>query len=252
MHVKTRPSKQILLILSFLILITSCSKNTLKDYDGNRYKTVMIGDQIWMAENLKVTHYRDGTPIQRVKSESSEPGVWKNLTTGHYCIYSDEEYHDLQSNQETYGNLYNWYAVNGDTDGDGEKDKELAPEGWHVPTNEEWYELIAYLSNNGYPDTDDDFGTEGTGGVALKASIGWNESGNGKDAYDFNALPGGERWNSGRYERMGDQAYFWTATDDQDKFDTQATAVWLEANEPGVFVYFAKKKAGLSVRLLRD
>ncbi|MDP6584607.1 MAG: FISUMP domain-containing protein, partial [Anaerolineales bacterium] len=76
------------------------------DYDGNIYETVQIGDQLWMSENLKTTHYRNGDAIQYVQSESSEPNVWENLSTGAYGYYNDDPSH-----LATYGNLYNWYAV---------------------------------------------------------------------------------------------------------------------------------------------
>ena len=91
------------------------------DIDGNVYETVQIGDQLWMAENLKVTHYNDGSEIQYVQSESSEPNVWKNLSTGAYGYYNDDPYH-----LDTYGNLYNWYVV--------DDDRGVCPEGWHVPS----------------------------------------------------------------------------------------------------------------------
>jgi uncharacterized protein (TIGR02145 family) len=109
----------------------------LVDIDNNLYQTVVIGDQVWMAENLKVTHYRDGTQINYVSTEDA----WKEIKTAAYCIFNNnvsDEYH-------TYGSLYNWYAVNGDINGDGVKEKELVPEGWHVPTDDDWKKLEMYL-----------------------------------------------------------------------------------------------------------
>jgi hypothetical protein len=94
---------------------------TLTDIDGNKYKTVKIGNQWWMAENLSVSHYRDGTSIPKVTEETQ----WANLTTGAWCYYNNDS--DLGI---IYGKLYNWYAVN-DSRG-------LAPAGWHIPSDAEW------------------------------------------------------------------------------------------------------------------
>ena len=106
------------------------------DYDGNSYETVIIGNQEWMSENLKVTHYNNGDAIQYVQQESSEPNVWENLSTGAYAIYND----DL-SHQETYGNLYNWYTV--------DDSRGVCPEGWHVPSDNEFTVLTDYLDGVG-------------------------------------------------------------------------------------------------------
>jgi uncharacterized protein (TIGR02145 family) len=97
---------------------------TVTDIDGNLYQTVTIGGRIWLAGNLKVTHYRNGDPISNV----TDNGVWGNLTTGAYCAYGNDS-----TNIAPYGLLYNWYSV---SDGRG-----LAPAGWHVATDTEWQQL---------------------------------------------------------------------------------------------------------------
>lgn len=91
------------------------------DIDGNTYKTVKIGNQWWIAENLKVTHYRNGDAIPEVTDNEQ----WKNLNSGAYCAYDNNE-----SNAAVYGYLYNWYAMN--------DSRNIAPEGWYVPSDEEW------------------------------------------------------------------------------------------------------------------
>ena len=101
---------------------------TVTDTDGNVYKTVKIGNQLWMAESLKVSHYRNGDTIPHVTDGST----WVTLTTDGYCDYDNNE-----TLVATYGRLYNWYAV---IDPRG-----LAPSGWHVPTDAEWKELEMYL-----------------------------------------------------------------------------------------------------------
>ena len=116
-----------------LLLLITIATATVTDIDGNVYETVLIGDQLWMKENLKVTHYNDGDAIQYVQSESSEPDVWENLSTGAYGSYND----DL-SHQETYGNLYNGYTV--------DDDRGVCSDGWHVSSDDECTVLTDYLS----------------------------------------------------------------------------------------------------------
>jgi len=98
------------------------------DIDGNFYHAVAIGTQVWMAENLRTTKYRDGSPIPNVTDSS----VWILTTEGAYCNYNNDTTHS-----NTYGRLYNWYAVI-DT-------RNIAPEGWHVPTQDEWNTLVQFL-----------------------------------------------------------------------------------------------------------
>jgi len=102
-----------------------------KDFDGNYYNTIKIGNQIWMAENLKTTHYNDGTEIPIVTDKTE----WLNLSTAAYCWYDNND--TIYKN--TYGALYNWYAVN---------TEKLCPVGWHVTSNAEWITL-AYLFGGG-------------------------------------------------------------------------------------------------------
>ena len=98
------------------------------DIDGNVYHTVTIGTQVWMVENLKTTKYNDGTAIPLVTDNTA----WGALTTPGYCWYNN----DSATYKNTYGALYNWYAVN---------TGKLAPTGWHVPTDSEWTVLTTYL-----------------------------------------------------------------------------------------------------------
>lgn len=150
--------KKTLIILTIIVFITSvftvsCKKDpassnepmTVTDIDGNVYKTVTIGNQAWMAENLKVMRYRNGDAIPNVTGGTD----WSNLSTGAYCSYDNDD-----NNIDTYGLLYNWYAV--------DDSRNLAPEGWHVPTDEEWKELEMYLGmsqseadDTGYRGTDE-------------------------------------------------------------------------------------------------
>ena len=110
--------------------LTGCHTNSLKDIDGNLYKTVTIGSQVWMKENLRTTRYNDGLAIPLVTDYDS----WAALTTPAYCWYNNDS-----KNKEVYGALYNYYTI--DT-------KKLCPEGWYVPADSDWTELIDYLGGS--------------------------------------------------------------------------------------------------------
>lgn len=131
---------------------------TVADIDGNVYKTVKIGNQIWMAENLKTTLYNDGTPIPMVTDNNE----WGSLQTGAFCFFNNNK------SNSGCGNLYNWYAVNAG---------KLAPQGWHVPTDEDWSELFTYLG-----------GTD-VAGKKMKSKKGWAENGNGTNESGFSGSP---------------------------------------------------------------
>jgi len=148
---------------------------TLTDADGNIYDTVTIGGQIWMAENLKTTSYNDGTPIALATFEDD----WFNGIT-ELAFYQWADTNDLGNmfNEELpidyYGAIYNYFAI---------ETGNLAPEGWRIPTKADFEALENYIANNGF---------DGQEGDALKATTGWStSSGNGVDAFGFNALPSG-------------------------------------------------------------
>jgi uncharacterized protein (TIGR02145 family) len=126
------------------------------DINGNTYKTVIIGKQEWMAENLKAHTYNNGNAIPNVSNSDK----WEALSTGAWCHYDNNSNYDA-----SYGKLYNWYAVN---------TAKLCPTGWHVPTDNEWNILTDYLSNNGHKVKE---------GIALKATSSWRDNGNGTDNF---------------------------------------------------------------------
>lgn len=163
-------------------------EGTVTDIDGNVYPTIGIGGQIWMAENLKVTHFRNGEEIPEV----SDYNEWNSLTGAGRSSYNND-----QSISSVYGYLYNWYAV---------KDSRLiAPEGWHVPTNDEWDILINWV------------GGEDSAGVKLK-EIGldhWSYPNEGaENESGFTALPGGWRINMGYYFNINTEGYWWASTNE--------------------------------------
>ena len=193
------------------------------DIDGNIYETVQIGDQVWTTTNLKVTHYRNGDAIPT--HSNSE---WSNLSTGAFAVYDNNE-----SNADTYGYLYNWYAV--------DDSRNIAPEGWHIPTDDEWQTLVDYL------------GRESVAGGKLKeaGTSHWNSPNTGvTNESGFTALPGGYRHDStGNYLYVGNRGSFWSST------EGSRSSAWrrvLTYYNSVVYRYSNNKQNGFSVRCLRD
>jgi len=201
-----------------------------KDYDGNTYDIVQIGDQIWMAENLKVTKYRNGDAIIPVTSNS----IWSSTTSGAYCAYNN-----VESNTVSFGYLYNWYAVN--------DNRNIAPEGWHVPSDEEWEKLAQFISddNGGYSKDWDNWNYVG---AHLKSTSGWI-LGNGTDDYGFTGLPAGARDNNGNFDMLGYVGCFWSASE----YDTgNAWSRDLSYYDSYLRCNYFSKGNGFSVRCVRD
>ena len=211
-------------------------KKTLTDIDGNVYNTVQIGDQVWMAENLKVRHYNDGTEIPTGHSDEE----WADLETGAYADYDDNK-----SNADTYGRLYNWFAV-----GTGN----LAPEGWHVPTDEEWKELeMALGMSENDANEDEDRGTDQGSQLAGNADL-WDDGDLKNNANfgtsGFNALPGGYRYYFyGGYNSMGYGGYFWSFTE-HGSYDAWYRKLHYYGSEMRLSYY--SKDFGFAVRLVMD
>jgi uncharacterized protein (TIGR02145 family) len=188
-----------------------------------QFKTVHIGDQVWMAKNLNVDHYRNGDPIPEVKDLVE----WKRLTTGAWCYYDNDP-----ANGEIYGKLYNWYTVN--------DPRGLAPEGWHVSTDEEWQTLVDYLG-----------GEDVAGGKMKGKGIKHWESPNegATNESGFTALPGGFRSDDGNFIYIGYFASFWSST------DCLGYVAWsrnLFSNYSGIARLDSNERNGFSVRCLRD
>jgi len=207
-----------------VIFITGCEKDsepvsnlnetdtTITDVDGNVYKKVIIGDQTWMAENLKTTKYLDGTEIPNVTDNTQ----WCEIRTPAYCWYENEPAY-----KDPYGAIYNWYTVQTD---------KLCPSGWHVSTDDDWTQLEIYLQNHGYNyngtiDTDDDRETNNFIAKALATKTNWafsaNEGTVGNTDYPefrnktgFNAIPGGFRdGGDGQFKSINHELYYHTSTE---------------------------------------
>jgi uncharacterized protein (TIGR02145 family) len=228
------------LAMAALLLLNGCGTETMKDNDGNIYKTEKIGKQVWMAENLRTTTFNDGTPIPRI-TENSE---WGDLETPGYCYYEnskDAEY------QKKWGALYNWYAV---------QSGGLAPKGWRVPTDDDWKLLQNHLVANGY--NYDGSKEENKIAKSLAAKTDWKIStdagapGNnleGNNRTGFSALPGGFRSFGGSFGAIGDYGYWWSATE----YDAyRAYYRYLSHGYEDLGRGSSGKSCGNSLRLVRD
>lgn len=208
-------------------------RGTVMDIDSNIYRTVKIGDQWWMAENLRVTRYSNGDDIEL----GHNPIAWGGLTNGAYAFPEDNwEY------QYTYGLLYNWFAA---SDSRG-----IAPEGWHVPTSDDWLQLEVYF---GFPFDRTVWywrGEEYNLGGNLKAVMGWQPPNSGAiDAVEFNALPAGYRSSNAAYGHFTSIAFYWTSTSES---TPEAHFRQLEHDQLGIYHYYASKNRGYSIRCVKD
>lgn len=175
--------KKLLIILMILLINLLFSKaqnkEIVKDIDGNEYHTIKIGNQIWMSENLKTTKYRNGESIPNV----SDYKQWSKLTEGAYCFYGNDE-----NNANIYGNLYNWHAIM--------DSRNIAPQGWHVPTDAEWRTLNKHIRGKGNM-------------KKLGIQYWYHEA---KKESGFSALPGGFRVSDGEFAGKNFGASWWTSS----------------------------------------
>jgi uncharacterized protein (TIGR02145 family) len=219
----------------------TCGTSTVSDMDGNSYNTVLIGDQCWTRENLRVRKYNDGTPIPFDNTGLSvgTSATWQNLTVGTYTLYE----HDstaTPSNLNNYGYLYNWYAAAGIVTNLGSPTKNICPTGWHVPSDGEWTTLTTYLD-----------GLPVAGGKMKSTSSLWNSPNTGaNNSSGFTALPGGYRNSLGTFRHVGDDSYFWSATEDGTTGNSWEYG--MEYNVNSVYRYDSSKSGGNSVRCLRN
>jgi uncharacterized protein (TIGR02145 family) len=234
-----------LLILTFIIQIPfACKKenkvsivlpqfDSIMDVDSNYYTTVKIGEQWWMAENLNVKSYNDGSPIRLAESDE----FWKD-SIGGYCVYKNDA--------TAPGLLYNWYAVS--------DVRKIAPKGWHVATDSEWKALELFL---GMKENDlNSVGWRGTieaSKIKIYGTEGWltevehwptNESG-------FSALAGSCRKQNGIWGEPGIKltGFWWTETDYK---EGKAFYRYLDCKSSQIFRHYDYKNCGYSVRCVKD
>ncbi len=188
---------------------------------SQKIREVKIGSQVWMAENLNVDKFRNGDPIRQVKTNAEWSHAGENKEPA-WCYYKNQTANGLK-----YGKLYNWYAI---IDPRG-----LAPEGWHVPSNTEWMQLINNLGVNA--------------GTKFKSQKGWGLNNNGSNSSGFSGIPGGFRNYIGEFHTAGFTGYWWTALENDSE---NAIAFFMASDLNDLISYNNNKTAGLSVRCVKD
>ena len=209
------------------------TQRTVRDFDGNVYPVVIIGNQEWMAENLRTTRFNDGVLIPEV----TEDALWGHVNGPGYCWYDNDE----QGYKNRYGALYNGYAAQTD---------KLCPGGWHVPSDDDWTLLTGFLE-----------GETATGGQILlrgelksvrtapEAHPRWDPPNTGAtDRSGFSALPGGQRGQTGSFHYIGKFGFWWSATDQ----GSHVLCRGMRCDNAHVFRTNESKNKGLSVRCVRD
>ncbi len=206
----------------------SLTYGTMTDQEGNAYKTIVIGTQLWMAENLKTSTYRNGDVIPTNLDNSQ----WSSTTSGAWAYYNNNASYACP-----YGKLYNWYAVN--------DARNLCPLGWHVPSDAEWIVLTSYLSG-----VIDIGGQMKTTGIINSGTGLWISPNTGAtNGTGFSGLPGGKRVSNGVYGDMAEDGYWWSGTQD---VSNNAWIRSLRYNYTDVNRVYYSTHYGFSVRCLRD
>ena len=240
---------------SSVALATPCKTETednceygelVDERDGQVYKTVKIGGQVWMAENLNYAY----------------TGVPYNFSYNNDVYTSDSIswcYDNDPANCAKYGRLYTWAAamdsVGSNRCGYGKTCRVasassatlvrgICPKGWHLPSNDEWKALIVAVDGS-----ITEYTSSNTAGSKLKSATGWFSSGNGTDSLGFSALPAANRYNRGIYGREGYSAYFWSSTEN---YSNPAYEVTLFYDNDGASLGSVNKADGLSVRCIKD
>jgi uncharacterized protein (TIGR02145 family) len=203
-----------------MIFTTTGYSEPVTDSEGNIYKTIQIGKQLWMAENLKSTKYNNGEPIQYIQNNSSVNA----LTTGAYCYYDN----NAAGYKDNYGALYNYFAV--------ADSRNICPSGWHVPASSEWSYLLTCL----YPNS--------AGRLKESGLSHWIDPNTGADnSSGFTALPGGG-WGSGKFTGINTYGLLWSTTLSYDnagflRISSGYDIAWLDYGSKGQFI---------SVRCLKE
>ncbi len=210
--------------ICFVFLITCLMLSSF--VNAQNFKSIKIGNQTWMTENLNVDTFRNGDSIPQVITKEEWENTAKTKKPA-WCYYNNDS-----TNGVKYGKLYNWYAVN--------DPRGLAPIGWHIPTNKEWKELTDYL------------GGFKVASKKLKSKEGWFEDGNGSNESGFSALPGGRcssyDQNSYIYKGIGKWGYWWSSTE-----YTKKTSKTRSMHSNGTFQWLDWDKGeGMSVRCIKD
>lgn len=206
--------------------------STVADIDGNVYKTVKIGNQWWMAENLRVKHYRTGDNVFFVEDWDRWSSAYKSYLAG-YCYFEPQK-----KDWEKLGLLYNWYAASNSNN--------IAPKGWRVPSEQDWQILLDEL---GYYWAK----PEPTAHKLMGKGVEYWEAPNlATNTTGFSVLPGGIREENGSYWGEGVRAAYWASTDYS---NYSGDALWFVHNhtdEDEVSLTISNKMKGLSIRCVKE
>lgn len=195
-----------------------------RDIDGNSYRITMIDDQVWMAENLNVSRFRNGDVIPQATSAADWQAAATNGTPA-WCYYNNDP-----ANGDTFGKLYNWHAV---SDARG-----LAPNGYHIPNAVEWNNMQSFI------------GTNPGGKLKQTGTSLWISPNTGAtNFYGFSALPAGGRSTSGTFSELGTRATFWTSSDVSSTLAIRKSVTHIES---GIFQASHAFGTGYSVRAVKD
>ena len=222
------------------VSFSTTGSQIVQDIDGNIYQTVVIGRQIWMAENLRTTKYRNGTEIRHIP----DSWTWQYDSKGGWGYYSNNA-----SNNVPHGKMYNWYAVN--------NSNLLCPAGWHIPSDAEWNKLVKYLDANA--DTTA-FGSQGAqsaiAGKNMKSTGTqyWSYNTNATNSSGFSAIPGGIRDWRGNFQQIRDLSIWWSSSIIVgSSYEPELPLVRLLASgRDEVIKLPLNKNTGLSVRCISD
>jgi uncharacterized protein (TIGR02145 family) len=221
------------------VILNSCSKENktsdpskVTDIDGNVYDTVIIGNQVWLKENLKVTRYNNGQSIKNIEDAAQ----WSSLRSGAWSYYNnDPQYND------PYGKLYNSFAV--------QDARKICPKGWHVPTDIEWTALENYIGGRGAGGALKEATSEAGTSHWVSPNIG------ATNLFGFTALPGGYRTGSGQFpfdgiQNLGSLGLWWSSTFLQGSEDLWIRV--LDTNSAIIDSQNGDKNAGLSCRCISN
>jgi uncharacterized protein (TIGR02145 family) len=262
----TTISRVILVLILSLLLLNNCGKEdsdiaSVKDVDGNTYRVCKIGEQHWIAENLKTTRYNDGSPILRLDNDS----LWITNTKGAYSIYPHDTIMGFNSEEEvirSYGLLYNWAAVN--------NVKGLCPVGWRVPDDYDLLIMELYVAekSTGFParalkacqQVDSPLGGDCNTNMHPRWDIAMDTLGIpivdffGSDESGFSAKPAGLRNITGQFRNIGRTAHFWSSSETNSVVNDTILGAWsrtLAYNADKIFRNVTYKNQGFSVRCIR-
>lgn len=219
---------KIFLTTIFLLIFLISRGQTISDIDGNIYNTMSIGTQTWTVENLKTTKYANGDSIQYESVDS----IWGGLTVPAFSTYNNDTTY-----RNEYGNLYNFYTV--------VDSRNLCPNGWHIPTENEWNILIAYLGGDSI-----------AGGKMKETGFNhWMFPNTGADnSSGLTVIPAGYRYanngfNIGGFNGLNGNGGIWTSTSTS---DSTAIAKYFYPGSTNVGQIDNKKSYGWSVRCVSD